>query len=136
MFSQGYLLRLARLQQLRQQTGETQLLPVTICKGPCKRMQHCWAQHVASVCMKPQQCWHLLALVTYSLKPVKFLGPCKRTQHCWPKTSNNTQQCCDLMRKFWSLDKYCERVIVAVTSFFFSEEKASESLTGIESITL
>ena len=25
-------------------------------------MQHCWAQHVASVCMEPKQCWHLLAL--------------------------------------------------------------------------
>ena len=21
--------------------------------------QHCWAQHVASICMEPQQCWHL-----------------------------------------------------------------------------
>ena len=37
---------------------------------------------VASVCMKPQQRWHLLALVAYSLKPVKLLGPCKRMQHC------------------------------------------------------
>ena len=52
--------------------------------------QHCRAKHVASVCMEPQQCWHLLALVAYSLKQVKLLGPCKRTQHCWPKTSNNT----------------------------------------------
>ena len=40
--------------------------------------QHCWAQHIASVCMEPQQCWHLLALVAYSLNPVKRLGPCKR----------------------------------------------------------
>ena len=24
----------------------------------------------------------MLALVAYSLKPVKRLGPCKRTQHC------------------------------------------------------
>ena len=30
--------------------------------------QYCWAQHVASVCMEPQQCWHLLALVAYNLK--------------------------------------------------------------------
>ena len=44
---------------------------------------------VASVCMEPQQCWHLLALVAYSLKPVKLLGPCKRTQYCWPKTPDN-----------------------------------------------
>ena len=48
--------------------------------------QHCWAQLVASACMEPQQCWHLLALVVYSLKPVKLLSPCKRTQQCWPKT--------------------------------------------------
>ena len=31
----------------------------------------------------------MLALVAYSLKPVKLLGPCKRTQHCWPTTPNN-----------------------------------------------
>ena len=43
--------------------------------------QHFWAQHVASVCMEPQQCWHLLTLIASSLKPVKLLGPCKRTQH-------------------------------------------------------
>ena len=34
----------------------------------CQRV----AQHFASVCMEPQQCWHLLALVAYSLKPVKL----------------------------------------------------------------
>ena len=68
--------------------------------------QHCWAQHLASACMEPQ-CWHLLALVAYSLKPVKLLGPCKRTQYCWPKTPNNTQQCCDLLRPFaWTLRRH------------------------------
>ena len=36
-----------------------------------------------------------------------------------------------MMRKFCSLDKHCEGVIVDVTSFFISEEKTSESLTGI-----
>ena len=82
-------------------------------KYPCKRTQHrcprkppqhCWAQHVASVCMEPQQCWHLLTLVAYSLIPVKLLGPCKRMQDCWPTTPNNTQQCCDLLRPFsWFL---------------------------------
>ena len=36
-----------------------------------------------------------------------------------------------MMRKFFSLNKYCERFFI-VTSFFFSEEKASESRTGIE----
>ena len=81
-------------------------------KGPCKRTQHCWAQHVASDCMEPQQCWHLLALVAYSLKPVKLLGPCKQTQHCWPKTSNNTQQCRDLLRLFaWALSVYTDKAI-------------------------
>ena len=54
---------------------------------------------VASVCMEPQQCWHLLALVAYSLKPVKLLGSCKRTQLCWPTTPNivgpnNVVTCC------------------------------------------
>ena len=67
--------------------------------------QHCWAQYVVSVCMEPQQCCHLLALVAYSLKPVKLLGPCKRAQHCWPKTPNNTQRCCNLLRPFaWALN--------------------------------
>ena len=36
--------------------------------------KHYWAQHVVSVCMEPQQCWHLLAFVAYSLKPVKLPG--------------------------------------------------------------
>ena len=39
----------------------------------------------------------MLALVAYSLKPVKLLSPCKRTQHYWPKnptTRNNVVTCC------------------------------------------
>ena len=55
---------------------------------------------VASVCMEPQQCWHLFTLVVYSLKPVKLLGPCKRTQHCWPTTPNNVGSCWHLLRPF------------------------------------
>ena len=54
-------------------------------------------EHVASVCMEQQQCWHLLALVAYSLKPAKLLSLCKRTQHCWqktPTTRNNVVTCC------------------------------------------
>ena len=54
-------------------------------KGPCKRTQHCWVLLVASVCMESQT---MLALVAFSLKPVKLLGPYKRTQHCWPTTRN------------------------------------------------
>ena len=55
---------------------------------------------VASVCMEPQQCWHLLALAGYSLKPVKLLGSCKRTQHCWPATPSNVGSCWHLLRPF------------------------------------
>ena len=70
--------------------------------------QHCWAQHVASVCMEPQQYWHLLALVAYSLKPVKRLVPCKRTQHCWPRARNNVVTCCELLRPFaWAFMSNC-----------------------------
>ena len=47
--------------------------------------QHCWTQPVASVWMEPTT---MLALVAYSLKPVKLLDPCKRTQHCWPTIRN------------------------------------------------
>ena len=36
----------------------------------------------------------MLALVAYSLKPVKLLGPCKRAQHCWPTTRSNVVTCC------------------------------------------
>ena len=67
--------------------------------------QHCWAQHVASVCMEPQQCWHLLALVAYSLKPIKRLGLCKRTQHCSPETRNNVMTCCVLLYGPLQLEK-------------------------------
>ena len=55
---------------------------------------------VASVCMEPQQCWHLLALHAHSLKPVKHLGQCKRTQHCWPTSPNNVGSCWHLLRPF------------------------------------
>ena len=69
-----------------------------------RRVLNLKAQHVASVCMESQQCWHLLTFVASSLKTVKNLGPCKRMQHCWPKAPNNTQQCCDLLRPFaWAL---------------------------------
>ena len=44
--------------------------------------------------MAPQQCWHFLALVAYSLKPVKPLGPYNRTQHCWSTTHNSVVTCC------------------------------------------
>ena len=57
-------------------------------------MQPCWAQHVASICIKTTT---MLALVAYSLKQVKLFGPWKQTQHCWPKpptTLNNVVTCC------------------------------------------
>ena len=61
---------------------------------------------VATICMEPQQCWHLLALVAYSLKPVKLLGPCKRTQHCWSTTPNNVGSCWHLLRPFaWAFTR-------------------------------
>ena len=54
--------------------------------------------------MEPQQCWHSLELVAYSLRPVNLLGPCKRTQHCWPTTPNNVGSCWHLLRPFaWAL---------------------------------
>ena len=62
--------------------------------------QHYWAQHVASVCMEPQQCWHLLVLVAYSLKPLKLLGPANGRNIVGQKTPQNTQQCCDLLHPF------------------------------------
>ena len=70
---------------------------------PILRTRLCWAQHVAFVCMKLQQCWHLLVLVAYSLKPVKLLGQCK---HCrrlkTPSTRNNVATCC--LRLHWPLN--------------------------------
>ena len=59
--------------------------------------QHYWAQHVSSVCMEPQQCWHLLVLVVYSLKPVKLLGPANGRNIVGqkpPTTRNNVVTCC------------------------------------------
>ena len=40
--------------------------------------QHCLSQHVAFICMEPQQCWHLLQIVWS--RSTELLGPCKRTQ--------------------------------------------------------
>ena len=70
-------------------------------KDHCKRTQHCWVQHVASVCMEPQQCWHLLTLVSCSLKPVKLLGPCKRQTDA-TLLAKNPQQHATMLRHFAS----------------------------------
>ena len=48
----------------------------------------------------------MLALVAYSLKPVKLLGPCKRTQNCWPTTPSIVGSCWHLLRPFaWTFTK-------------------------------
>ena len=64
---------------------------------------------VASVCIGTTT---MLALVAYSLKPVKLLGPCKRTQHCWPTTPNNVGSCWHLLRPFalafWSAKQHAK----------------------------
>ena len=56
--------------------------------------QH-WTNNVASVCIDPQQCWHLLAGQTF--RPIQMDATL---------LANNTQQCCDLLRPFaWALKK-------------------------------
>ena len=97
--------------------------------------EHCRPQHVASVCMELQKCWHLLALVSYSLKPVKLLGPCKRTQQCLPKTPNNTQQYCDLLRPFaWAL-KFCN-TIYCITTITIQHNFTQDTYNAMQYITL
>ena len=59
--------------------------------------QHYSAQRVSSVCMEPQQCWNLLVLVAYSLKPLKLLGPANGRNIVGqkpPTTRNNVVTCC------------------------------------------
>ena len=83
---------------------------------------------VASVCMEPQQCCHLLALVAYSLKPVKLLGLCKRTQHCWPTTPNNVGCCWHLLRPFaWALNLPVFAFISSFLSVFIYTEDSLPS---------
>ena len=81
-------------------------------KGPCKRTQHCWPttpnivgpNNVVTCCVRLHGTTTMLALVAYSLKPVKLLGPCKRTQHCWSTTPNIVGSCWHLLRPFaWAL---------------------------------
>ena len=64
---EGY--KLYRLDHLHKKAGES--VPIAnnvafVCMGPTllvNNTQHCWAQHVASICMEPQQCWHLLRII-------------------------------------------------------------------------
>ena len=58
------------------------------------------ANNVVTCCVRLHGTTTMLALVAYSLKPVKLLGPCKRTQHCWPTTPNNVGSCWHLLRPF------------------------------------
>ena len=82
-------------------------------KDPCKRTQHCWSttpnivgpNNVVTCSVRLHGT--MLALVAYSLKPVKLLGPCKRTQQCWPTPHNNVGSCWHLLRPFaWTLTLY------------------------------
>ena len=94
-----------------QQCWELLALVATVCrglKGPCKRTQPCWPttpnivgpNNVVTCCARLHGTTTMLALVAYSLKPVKLLGPCNRTQHCWPTTPNNVGSCWHLLRPF------------------------------------
>ena len=79
--------------------------------------------------MEPQQCWHLLALVAYSLKPVKLLGPCKRTQHCWLTTPNNVGSCWHLLGPFaWAL-----KIQLAIKIYTRPTRKTHSSHTAMHS---
>ena len=49
---------------------------------------------VAFVCMEPQQCWHLLALVAYSLKQVKLLAQQVPIFLLFCDRRSVAQQCC------------------------------------------
>ena len=55
--------------------------------------QLCWAQHAASVCMEPQQCWHLLRMFEtgQTFKPIQTDATL---------LANSTQKCCELLRPF------------------------------------
>ena len=60
--------------------------------------------NVVTCCVRLHGTTTMLALVAYSLKPVKLLGPCKRTQHCRPTTPNNVGSCWHSFRPFaWAL---------------------------------
>ena len=48
------------------------MLVTLVTSGKCKRKQHCWMLHVASVCLP---CCMLLDVFAQSLKPVKFFSP-------------------------------------------------------------
>ena len=83
----------------------------TRCSLLANNTQHCWPttpnivgpNNVVTCCVHLHGTTTMLALVAFSLKPVKLLGPRKwtqcsllanNTQHCW------AQQCCDLLRPF------------------------------------
>ena len=78
----------------------------------------------------------MLALVAYSLKPVKLLGPCKRTQHFWPKTPNNTQQCCDLLRPFaWTFRFLCITLEKQTTLIYFGVGAEIRQTLGMQGLS-
>ena len=101
-------------------------------KGPCKRTQHCWPttpnivgpSNVVTCCdARLHGTTRMLALVAYSLKPVKFLGPCKRTQHCWPTTPNNVGSCWHLLALVASVCRGLNTRIVSYSSDLTDEKR-------------
>jgi len=59
-------------------------------KAPCKRTQHCWMLHVASVCIP---CCMLLDVVAQSLKPVKLFSQQLPTFFLFRDRRSVAQQC-------------------------------------------
>ena len=59
-------------------------------KAPCKRTQHCWMLHVASVCTP---CCMLLDVVAQSLKPVKLFSQQLPTFLLFRDRRSVAQQC-------------------------------------------
>ena len=58
----------------------------------------CVRLHGTTTIINVGTCWRLLRIVWNRSKFYSHAnGP---NVHCWPKTPNNTQQCCDLLRPF------------------------------------
>ena len=104
------------------------------------KSQHCCvslANNVVTCCVRLHGTATLLALVAYSLKPVKRLGPCKQTQHCWPTTPNNVRNCWHLLCPFaWAFKITRPFTVSAAPSCRKSKRVCMEIPRQISLITL
>ena len=103
-----------------------------VCKGPCKRSQHCWPttlnivgpDNVVTCFVRLHGTTTMLALVAYSLKPIKLLAQQVPTFLLFCDRRSVAQQCCARLHGIPTILASWKRLRTRLV-IFFSKNKQS-----------